>query len=139
MNQVQEAAWKMASLSVCRGILERSVPEAFFRLLNTSQAGQPETFLTAWGNLIALLGQENANTNFVQALTKPVLCDENAFSIATASRKEVSPLIEAAALRDLKTLTELSAITPREILAGSAFPQAAELDLPYWEDGQVIT
>lgn len=138
MNQIQEAAWKMASLSVYRGILERSVPEAFFRLLNASQANQPETFLTAWGNLIALLGQKNADTNFAQALTEPVLYDENAFSVAATSGKEVSSLIEAAALRDLKILTELSAITPQEILAGSAFPQAAELDLPCWENGRVI-
>ena len=123
----------MASLSVYRGILERSVPEAFFRLLNTAQGDRPEAFLTAWGNLIALLARKNADTNLAQALTEPVLYDENAFSVAAASGKEVSSLVEAAALRDLKILAELSALTPQEILAKSAFPQAAELGLPCWE------
>lgn len=138
MSRIQEAIWKMASLSIYKGILQRSVPGAFFHLLDTAKKDDPQIFLSAWGELVSLLGQKNAEANFAQALTEPVLYDENAFSVATASGKESSALTKSAALRDLKILTELSAITPQEILADCSFPQVAELNLPCWENGQVI-
>ena len=54
MNFVKEAALKMASLSIYKGILNRTVPAAFYRLLWAADSTEQE-FLTAWGNFFAVL------------------------------------------------------------------------------------
>lgn len=139
MNQIQEAKLQIASLSIYRGILERSVPKAFFNLLKASQEDDEVHFLNAWGEFFSILGCRNSAANFAQAFTEPILYDENAFSLAAASGRQVSPSVQSAALRDLKILTKAAQITPQELLSGSRFANLEELILPLWENGEAVS
>ena len=49
MNLVKEAAMELASLSIYKGILNRTVPRAFYHLLWAASGASLETFLNAWG------------------------------------------------------------------------------------------
>lgn len=136
MLQIQEAVYKIASLSIYRGVLEQGVPKAFIKLLRTALNENPEPFLVAWGELFSTLSAKNAETKFSWAFTEPVLYDENAFSLAHAGGGEPSSLIQSAAMRDLKILKELSAITAQDIFAASTLSN--NFNLPFWENGQAI-
>lgn len=138
MNLIEEAVAKTTSLSIYRGLLQRSIPKAFFRLLRAARGNNFLDFVQAWGDFFSVLGQKNAEACFAHVFTETVLYDENAFSKAAASEKEISSPLQAAVLRDLQIVLELAAITPRDLLAGCSFPQAADLDLPIWENGQAI-
>ena len=48
MNRVDEVKLNLSALSVFRGILNRSVPKAFFRLLCALDKS-PEEFLSCYG------------------------------------------------------------------------------------------
>ena len=46
MNKAKEILFSLSSLSIFRGILNRSVPKAYYKLLN-SMDKKPEEFLSA--------------------------------------------------------------------------------------------
>lgn len=137
MNKIKEASLKMASLSIYKGILNRTVPKAFYELLRSAD-GPAEPFLRAWGEFFRVLCERGFSENLAECLTQTALFDENAFSLAAAAGKtELSPALMAAVRRDLQTILELSSITPEEMLDGSPFAQElAGLGLPCWKNGE---
>lgn len=137
MDRIRQAAMKMASLSVYRGILNRTVPQAFYRLL---WAGTEQDFLNAWGNFCAVLCERGYEENFSGCLTGTALYDENAFSLAAAAGgTEFSPSMLGAVERDLRIVRELSFLTPRDFLENCAFrAELSQLDLPVWRTGEPV-
>lgn len=139
MDKIRLAAAKMASLSIFRGVLNCSVPAAFYRLLRSAEAPGQE-FFSAWGEFFAALSGQGGCDSFARCITEPVLYDENAFSLAAASgRTDFSPELWNAATRDLAVLRELCTIRPSEILSSfGCGDDAAELCLPEWAQGEPV-
>ena len=125
---------KMASLSIYKGILNRTVPGALYRLLWASDA---QAFLRSWGELFAALCERGYEENLTGCLTEAALYDENAFSLAAAGGKTIPPAMRGAAGRDLRVILELGALTAEDLLTDA--PEGADsLSLPSWGAGQPI-
>ena len=139
MDKIRRIAMGMASLSVFRGVLDRAVPGAFYRLL-VAAGGPEEKFCGAWGAFFAALCEAGGCGNFARSLTEPVLSDENAFSRAAAGGEEdFPPEMVAAAARDVSVLREAAAVTPEDLLRSAGFPQdGRELSLPAWRAGEPV-
>lgn len=150
MQTIQEAAMKMASLSIYKGILGRTVPKAFYRLLRSAArcslsvgAGRESLedqleFLEAWGDFFAVLCQRGFSEHFAQCLTQTALFDENAFSLAAAGSCEtIDPSMKAAVERDISTILELSQLTGEFILEQSGMASRAP-QLPQWQNGKPV-
>ena len=84
--QQKDAALLMSSFSVYKGILHRTVPNAFYRLLCAYDA-PPVEFARAWGEFFALLCDRGYSGNLSRCLSETALFDENAFSKAAAAGK----------------------------------------------------
>lgn len=139
MNEMKRAAMKMASLSIYKGILNRTVPKAFYRLLWSCDKTEQE-FLTAWGNFFAVLCERGCSESLAECITGTALFDENAYSLAAAAGKtDFPPTMMEAVERDLKIILEISAVTPQELLKGCRFEQQVEsLALPQWKTGEPV-
>ena len=136
MNKIEKAALKMASLSVYKGILNRTVPAALQRLIWAAD-NSPREFLEAWGDLFSALCAHGASENFAGYLTELPFYEENAFSLAAAGGAEkFPPAVKAAAKRDLQIILELSSLTPDELIRCCSFPDEVSCaDLPKWKNG----
>ncbi|WP_457943881.1 ATP-binding protein [Caproiciproducens sp. LBM24188] len=137
MNQIKYAAGKLASLSVYKGILNRTVPKALYRLL---WAETEQEFLNAWGNFFAVLCERGYCENLAGCITGTALFDENAFSLAAAAGQTCFPeSLMQAVERDLRIILEVSSLTPQMLLEESPFgAQAGQLDLPRWKTGEPV-
>ena len=137
MNKRKEAALKMASLSVYRGILKRTVPGALYQLL---QAEKEEDFLQAWGRFFAVLCERGYSEDLAGCITGTALYDENAFSVAAAAGETefAAPLLEAVK-RDLQVILEVSRLTPGDLLEGCPVEDPYALALPFWGTGQPVS
>ena len=140
MNQIEQAAAAMASLSVFRGILDRPVPKTFCHLLrHTKDTGYG--FFLAWGEFFSALCDEGGSGSFARCMTEPLLYDENVFSLAAAGGKtDFQPELLAAAGRDLEIIRMVSRLTPEDLLTGAVAPgDAALLRLPEWTVGDPVS
>lgn len=136
MKEIRQEAMALASLSIYKGILERTVPGAFYRLL-WSVGGSEQEFLNAWGAFFAALCDRNGSDNFTESFTETALFDENAFSLTAASgRTDFAPSMRSAAERDLGIIRSAASITPEKILAGCGFEGLEALALPLWKTGE---
>ncbi len=142
MNKIKEAAMLMSSLSVYRGIMKRTVPMAFYRLLCASELPVRE-FLQAWGDFVGLLYNRGYADSLAKCLTEAALFDENAFSEAAAAG-DVGLLKKSvldAAERDIRVINHISKITPDDIinacLGDKEFENVAA-SLPRWETGEPL-
>ena len=129
----------LSSLSVYRGVLKRTVPGAFYRLL--CACDKPATdFLQAWGEFFALLSDRGFADDLMRCMTEAALFDENAFSRAAAAGKEhlLSGEIIKAVVRDLDVVTAAGRLTPDDII--SSYVHKDEIStivdtLPHWKTG----
>jgi predicted AAA+ superfamily ATPase len=138
MNQLKLAAMKMASLSIYKGILNRTVPRSFYRLLWAADKSEEE-FLNAWGSFVAVLCERGYSENLAECITGTALYDENAFSLkAAAGRTDFSKTMMEAVERDLKIILDISSITPQELLESCRFDDIKSLSLPLWKTGEPI-
>lgn len=137
MNQMKQAAMEMASLSVYKGILNRTVPKAFYRLL---WAETKQEFLNCWGSFFAVLCERGCSESLAECITGTALYDENAFSLAAASGATDFPQTMMDAVeRDLKIILDISSVTPQELLEGCAFKEEIrQLELPMWKTGEPV-
>jgi len=145
MNKCKEAARKMASLSVYKGILKRTVPAAFYRLLwaassSTGTDGGIQEFLTAWGDFFAVLCERGYSESLTECVTQTALYDENAFSLAAAAGETDLPkTVMDAVERDLQIILDVSSITPQELIDSCAYAKdIAPLCLPQWKTGEPV-
>ena len=124
----------MASLSVYRGILKRTVPKALFRLL---WAEDEKAFLQAWGSFLAVLCERGFSENLMECISQTALFDENAFSLAAAAGKtDFPPSLMAAVEHDLKVILNISALTPEDLLRDCPFEAVRGMALPRWQTGE---
>lgn len=142
MSTVKDAALLMSSLSIYKGILHRTVPQAFYRLLCAYDAPVIE-FTTAWGEFFALLCDRGYSDNLAGCISETVLFDENAFSKAAVAGKAntLSQQVMDAVKRDIEIIRYVSALTPRQLLEG--YSHCDELKgvahtLPQWGTGAPI-
>ncbi|MCH4239076.1 MAG: ATP-binding protein [Oscillospiraceae bacterium] len=134
MNRTKCAAEAMASLSIYKGILQRTVPKALYRLL---WAQSRETFLRAWGEFFAALCERDSSESFAEHLTGTALYDENGFSLAAAAGKNTfAPSMMDAVQRDLQIILGLAQLSPDDILADSGFEDLPPL--PRWKCGKPV-
>ncbi|MBW7573039.1 ATP-binding protein [Caproiciproducens sp. AGMB10547] len=130
----------MASLSIYKGILNRTVPRAFYRLL-WSAGRSEEEFLNAWGDFFAVLCERGYSENLAGCITGTALYDENAYSLSAAAGKAEfpQPLMDAVE-RDLQIILDISSITPEQLLADCGFEQdLSSLRLPRWKTGEPVS
>jgi len=140
MNKMKQAAMEMASLSIYKGILNRTVPKAFYQLLWSADKSEQE-FLNAWGNFFAVLCERGCSENLAECITSTALYDENSFSLAAAEGKTEFPQTLTAALeRDLQIILNISSVTPQELLTGCKFEKEIQaLQLPLWKTGEPVS
>ena len=138
MNKMKQAAMEMASLSIYKGILNRTVPKALYQLLWSADKSEQE-FLNAWGDFFSVLCERGCSESLAECITETALYDENAFSLAAAAGKTKFPQTMMDALeRDLKIILNISSITPQELLVGCP-PEMRALQLPQWKTGEPVS
>lgn len=141
MNQTQEAALLLSSLSVYKGIFNRTVPKAYFDLLCAWDKPVLE-FTQKWGSFFSLLCDRGFADNLSECITEAALFDENAFSKAATANQATSlpDSVLKAVNRDISAIKKASLLSPEQILADYAY--ADELGsiadtLPRWNAGKV--
>lgn len=142
MDITERYALLLSALSIYQGVLDRSVPKAYYRLLCCHNA-PPTEFLTAWGAFTALLYARGYAENLCGCITKAALYDENCFSKAAANKQEdtLGNELLRAARRDLDSLTGAGMLTPEDILSGYRFREEIRdivTTLPRWRTGQPV-
>ena len=143
MNPTKEAALLMSSLSIYKGILNRTVPNAYFKLLCSTDKPVFE-FTQAWGSFFSLLCDRGYSDSLTKCLTEAALFDENAFSKASAAKKEKNLPSEviSAVRRDISAINRISSITPEQILNDYMYRDelgAVANSLPRWKTGKPVS
>ena len=139
MNKTEKSLFLLSSLSVYKGILNRTVPGAFYRLLQAYEK-PPVDFLNAYGEFFSLLSRRGYSDSFAYCMTEAALFDENYFTEAAAAGK-VALLprnVIDAVKRDCKAIDYVTSLTGDEIIRNyKYYEKISEIadDLPRWEKG----
>ena len=142
MNPTKEAALLMSSLSIFRGITERTVIKAYYELL--CSVDKPVfQFAQAWGSFFSLLCERECTEDFARYMTETALYDENAFSRAAAAGKEkqLPSKTISAIRRDLSVIRRASLLSPDRILMDYTYRDelgTVANNLPRWETGKPV-
>ena len=136
MKNAVNIQYQLASLSVFKGIMTRSVPRAYYRLL-CSLRRPPEEFLESYGSFVSLLSERGCADRLAYSLTEAALFDENCFTRAAA--RELSPVVLGAVRRDCDAILAAARLTAGEVL--EAYEYRDEISgiagtLPRWECGE---
>ena len=140
MNNVEKIRLRLASLSVFRGILERSVPKAFYNLL-CSLDKNPEEFLEIYGRFFSLICERGCSDSLAYAMTEAALFDENCFTRAAAGGvySELPDEVLKAVKLDCEAILAASELSADDVLAAYAhydeISDIADL-LPRWSSGE---
>lgn len=140
MNRIQALRLRLSALSVFRGVLSRSVPRAFYRLLGAVEE-PPEVFLERYGEFFSLLSERGCADKLAFAFTEAALFDENIFtrSAAAGNDGELPEAVRQAAKRDIETILSACEISSETLLrCYPRFGEIAEIapELPRWERGE---
>lgn len=141
MNQTQKNTLMLSSLSVYKGIFNRTVPNAYFQLLSAWDK-PPMDFTQKWGRFFALLCDRGFADNLSGCITEAALFDENAFSKTAAAHKAdtLSPTIRKAVERDIAVIKQAALLSPEQILKDYTYiEQLGPIadSLPRWQCGSV--
>lgn len=139
MNRVQAIQLQLASLSVFRGILRRSVVRAFYNLLSALDS-QPQEFLSLYGEFFSLISERGCAHRLAYALTEAALFDDNCFTRAAAggTQDSLSAEVLQAVRRDCKAILDASSLTADDVLGAYAYRDQIETlcdSLPRWNCG----
>lgn len=140
MDNVYKTRLALSSLSVFRGILNRSVPGAFYELLGAAK-NTPEEFLNAYGRFYSLICERGCSDRLAYSLTEAALFDENCFTRAAAAG-EAEKLPESvldAVRRDCNVILAASQLSADELIKSCGFyDEIAEVSdsLPRWNTGE---
>ncbi len=142
MNKVNKCKLMFSSLSVFRGILNRSVPKAFYRLL-LSLDKSPDEFLCAYGEMCSLLYERNCADKFAYAMSETALFDDNCFARAATAGKqgELPKSLLEAVQNDCNAILTASQLTCDEIIRAYArYDEISDIanQLPKWETGRCV-
>ncbi len=143
MYSTKEAVLLMSSLSIYKGILNRSVAKSYYRLLSALDRDIFE-FCNAWGEFFAVLCDKECSESFAKALTETALFDENAFSRAASQgmEKTLPSSVLNAVRRDVYAIRKLYSLSPETIL--NDYKYRDELgsiaeNLPRWKTGLPVS
>ena len=140
MNNVNKCKMLLSSLSVFRGIMNRSVPKAFYELL-LSLDKKPEEFLGAYGKLCSMLCERGCADKFAFAISETALFDDNCFARAATAGKqgELPENVVSAVKTDCDAILTAAKLTSDEVL--ESYTYADEIKelipiLPKWQTGK---
>ncbi len=143
MYSTKEAVLLMSSLSIYKGILNRSVAKSYYRLLSALDKDIFE-FCNAWGEFFSVLCDKECSESFAKALTETALFDENAFSRAASkgTEKTLPSSVLNAVRRDVYAIRKLYSLSPEIIL--NDYKYRDELgsiaeNLPRWKTGLPVS
>ena len=143
MYSTKEAVLLMSSLSIYKGILNRSVAKSYYRLLCALDTDIFE-FCNAWGEFFSVLCDKECSESFAKALTETALFDENAFSRAASkgTEKTLPSSVLNAVRRDVYAIRKLYSLSPEIIL--NDYKYRDELgsiaeNLPRWKAGLPVS
>ena len=139
MNRVITAKYNLSALSIFRGILNRSVPRAFYRLLCALDS-EPDVFLRQYGEFYSLICERGGSESLAYSFTEAALFDENCFTRLAAGGREGELSDEAlrAVRRDCEAILLAANLQSDEVLrAYPRFDEIAEVadSLPRWKSG----
>lgn len=130
----------LSSLSVFRGILNRSVPKSYYNLL-LSLNKEPDEFLRAYGEFYSLVSERGCSDRLAYSMTEAALFDENCFTLAAAggTDNELPDEVLRAVKRDCEAILSAANLTADEVL--SAYTYKSEIadiisSLPKWQAGE---
>ena len=139
MNRVISAKLNLSALSIFRGIMNRSVPRAFYRLLCALDR-EPDEFLRLYGEFYSLICERGCSERLAYAFTEAALFDENCFTRLAAGGRESELSSEAlrAVRRDCEAILLAANLQSDEVL--KAYPRYDEIadvaaTLPRWSSG----
>ncbi len=140
MNRIHDILLGLNSLSVFRGILNRSVIKSYIKLIS-SLSSAPENFLNSYGEFFSLLAERNITDNLARYITETVLFDDNVFSTACAGGKynKMSDNVLYAVKNDVNTIYELSLLNSDDIFNEYKYKNdIADIisSLPKWSTGE---
>ena len=140
MNKVNEVKLRLCSLSVFRGILNRSVVRAYYNLLCAIEK-KPEVFLNLYGSFYSLISERGCSDKLAYSLTEAALFDENCFTRAAAGGKydSLHEDVLRAVKRDCQVIIDASKLSADEVLrAYKYYDEISDIadDLPKWEQGE---
>ncbi len=140
MNNVINTRYMLSSLSVFRGILTRSVPKAYYKLLLSLEA-QPDEFLQAYGEFYSLISERGCSDSLAYSMTEAALFDENCFTRAAAAGEyDMLPEgVQKAVRRDCEAILAAAKLTSDEVLAAYKYYEDIAdiaLSLPRWQSGE---
>ncbi|MED9969130.1 MAG: ATP-binding protein [Ruminococcus sp.] len=140
MNKVNSIKLRLCSLSVFRGILNRSVVRAYYNLLCAANE-KPEIFLDLYGKFFSLITERGCCDKLAYALTEAALFDENCFtrSAAAGNYSSLPGEVLEAVKRDCQTIIDASKLSADEILSGYKYSgEIADIaaSLPKWSMGE---
>ena len=139
MNNVNTTKFLLSSLSVFKGILKRSVPNAFYKLL-LSLDDEPDKFLQAYGEFYSLIAERNCSDNLAYSMTEAALFDENCFTrVAAGGKYDTLPTeVLKAVKRDCEAILQAANLSSEEVLhAYKHYDIIKDIvpTLPKWESG----
>ncbi len=135
LKPYQVLAQRLRTLTAYRELLDQPIPQALGHLLDTVAQGQGAEALTAWAELFSCMTLAGFDS-LGGCLNDALRCSDAPWPHAVSSDRE-TPILEAAARRDLALLAELSALDPaalREALVRSLSPDLRPVgsELPLW-------
>ena len=140
MNVVKKTQLMLYSLSVFKGILNRSVPKAYCELLSSIEK-EPDEFLKAYGNFYSIISERGCSDKFAYSMTEAALFDENCFTRAAAAGKynALPQNVLKAVKRDCEAIISAAELSANEILCSYKYyndiKDVAD-SLPRWESGE---
>ncbi len=140
MNNVLKVKLQLSSLSIFKGIMQRSVPNAFYRLLCATEKS-PDEFLKAYGGFFSLISERGCSDSLAYSMTEAALFDENVFTRAAAGGKqnELPDGVLKAVRRDCEAILAAANLSADEVLESYARRDeisAVAENLPRWECGE---
>lgn len=140
MNNVTKTRLMLSSLSVFRGIMKRSVPKSYYKLL-LSLDSKPDEFLRAYGEFYSLVSERGCSDRLAYSMTEAALFDENCFTLAAAggTDNELPDEVLRAVKRDCEAILAAANLSADEVLDAYAYKDGiADVisSLPRWQAGE---
>lgn len=140
MNEVKTVKLNLSSLSIFRGVFNRSVPKAFYSLLYALDS-EPDEFLRRYGEFFALISERGCADKLAYAFTEAALYAENIFtrSAAGGTESELPKEVLNAARHDCETILAAANLSSEEVLRGySRYDEIKDVapSLPRWQSGE---
>ena len=140
MNNALKTKLQLSSLSIFRGIMQRSVPGAFYRLL-CSLDEKPQDFLNVYGEFYSLIAERGCSGRLAYAMTEAALFDENCFTRAAAggTQDSLPDGVLKAVKRDCEAILAAANLSADDVLSSYAYYDDIKeiaAGLPRWECGE---